>query len=136
MTHQRYSELFMGKFILELSVFGAIYYFASYLTNYRTSFSAFDLQDVLRQCEVKFMPYWRGCINRKSKAPKENVKAVEIGPAALFTYLRRKYVAKGRDIRESAIYKTGALAKDDVALVERMMPLAYRRVKENVSIPR
>ena len=117
--------LFLGKFAPELSVFGALYYFASYLTNYRTSYSAFDLQDVLRQCEVKFMPYWRGCIHRKNNATKDAVRAVETGRAALFTYLRREYVAKGRDIRESAIYKTGALAKEDVALVESMEPLAF-----------
>ena len=80
---------------------------------------------MLRQCEVKFMPYWRGCIHRKNNATKDAVRAVETGRAALFTYLRREYVAKGRDIRESAIYKTGALAKEDVALVESMEPLAF-----------
>lgn len=117
--------LFLGKFAPELSVFGALYYFASYLTNYRTSYSAFDLQDVLRQCEQKFMPHWRGCVHRKNKAPKDEVRVQETGRAALFTYLRREYVLKGRDVRESAIYQVGALAKEDVALVESMEPLAF-----------
>ena len=117
--------LFLGKFATELSVFGAIYYFASYLTNYRNSYSAFDLQDVLRQCEMKFMPYWRRCIHHHDNTSKMEFKAVETGRAALFTYLRREYVAKGRDVRESALYEFGALAKEDVPLVESMEPLPF-----------
>ena len=117
--------LFLGKFATELSVFGTLYYFASYLTNYRNSYSAFDLQDVLRQCDMKFMPHWRECIHRKNDASKVEFKAVETGRAALFTYLRREYVAKGRDVRESALYEYGALAKEDVPLVESMEPLPF-----------
>ncbi len=117
--------LFLGKFAPELSVFGALYYFASYLINYRNSYSAFDLQDVLRQCDVKFMPQWRECIHRKNNVSKVECNAVETGRAALFTYLRREYVAKGRDVRESAIYTHGGLAEKDVALVESMEPLTF-----------
>lgn len=123
--HNLAAGLFLGNFTTKLSVFGALYYFASYLTNYRNSYSAFDLQGVLRQCEMKFMPYWRRCIHHHDNALKMEVKAVETWRAALFTYLRREYVAKGCDVRASALYEFGALAKEDVPLVESMEPLPF-----------
>ena len=117
--------LFVGKFGNDLSIFGALYYFASYLTTYRNSFATFDLQDVLRQCDQKFMPQWRTSIHRNERRQPENQGTEETGRAALFTYLRREYVAKGRDVRESNIYKVGALAEEDIPLVESMEPLAF-----------
>ena len=44
------AKMFVGKYGSELSVYGMQYFFATYLTDIKSSFSQFDLTDVLRQC--------------------------------------------------------------------------------------
>ena len=117
--------LFVGKCGRELSVFGMLYYFASYLTTYRNSYTSFDLQDVLRQCDQKFLPQWRSSVQRNMRNKQEHEKAEETDRAALYNYLRREYVAKGRDVRESNIYWAGVLEEDEIPLIESMEPLAF-----------
>ena len=117
------ASLFLGGFGNELPVFGALYYFASYLTRHRSSYTAFDLQDVLRQCDQKFMPQWRNAIHRTEKSRDTNAGTKETGRAALITYLRNDYVAKGIDIRTSALYKLGLVKEADIATAESMEPL-------------
>ena len=120
------AELFVAKFGAELSAFGALYYFANYLTEYRGSYGRFDLQDVLRQCGRAFLPWWRGSVGRKEAAERNEEGGTEqTGKAALWAYLRREYVDKGRDIRESAIYQTGVIAEKDVRKIEQGDELTF-----------
>lgn len=115
----RTADIFVSKFGAELSVFGMLYYFAAYLTEYKSSYGKFDLQDVLRQCGKVFMPWWRnrlGKVEEKEKQAEETSK--EVGKAALWTYLRREYVAQGRSVRESNLYRYGMIPEKDIRAIE------------------
>lgn len=117
------ASIFIGSFGCELPVYGILYYFASYLSRYRSSYTAFDLQDVLRQCDQKFMPQWRIAIHRSEKRNDTDTGTKEVGKAALITYLRNEYVAKGRDIRTSALFQKGLIAEAELPMIESMEPL-------------
>lgn len=112
----RTAELFIAKYGAELSAFGMLYYFANYLTDYRSSYGRFDIQDVLRQCGKVFLPWYRGALGRleSRKKPDEGVR----GKAALYAYLRREYIAKGVDVRESNLYRLGCVTDADIAKIE------------------
>lgn len=98
------AQLFVAKFGTELSVFAVLLYFAQYLTDYKSSYGQFDLVDVLRQCGKQFVPKWRarqGRLREKGAGQKEGF--CEVGIAALYTFLRREYVAKDIDLHSSPV---------------------------------
>ncbi len=109
--------LLVAKHGAELPLFAMLYYFASYLTEYKSSYGKFDLQDVLRQIGKAFMPWWRGRIGRVEDTRRSEGGGVT-GKAALWQYLRNEYVAKGRSVRESALYEYCSLSDADVAAIE------------------
>ncbi|MBO4850138.1 MAG: hypothetical protein J5529_04445 [Prevotella sp.] len=117
--------MFLGKFGNYLPVFGMLYYFASYLISFRSTYSSFDLQDVLRQCEQKFLPRWCEALGRlnETKDPDRGTKVT--GRAAAIQYLRREYVNKGLDVRESALVRYGAVSMEDVAFIESGEEIAF-----------
>ena len=116
--------LFVGKFGAELSVFGALLYFAQYLTDHKNSYGQFDLMDVLRQCNKSFLPKWRqrlGQLKLKEARHMEGFK--ETGKAALYTYLQREYVEKGIDIRTSPLVQHLSLSEIELKIIESSEPL-------------
>ena len=116
--------LFVAKFGAELSVFGALLYFAQYLTDHKNSYGQFDLMDMLRQYPKSFLPKWRqrqGLKRQKETQRTEGCK--ETGKAALYTYLRREYVAKGIDIRTSQLVQHLSLPEKELQFIESGEPL-------------
>ena len=116
--------LFVAKFGAELSVFGALLYFAQYLTDHKNSYGQFDLMDVLKQCNKSFLPKWMqrlGQIKQKETRQEEGCK--ETGKAALYTYLCREYVAKGIDIRTSPLVQHLSLSENELQFIESCEPL-------------
>ena len=97
------ASLIVAKFGGYLSAFASLYFFADYLTEFRSSFGRFDLQDVMRTLGRDFLPWWN---ERRTRA--ENAEAAERkkdgelrGLEARDNYLRREYVARGRSVAES-----------------------------------
>ena len=123
------ASMFVARLGQELCLFGMLHYFASYLTDYKTTYSQLDLQDVMRQCAKAYLPRWRdrlGAAERKAE-PAEPEKPAEegkiTGQAALFQYLRDEYVANGWDLHLTVFYRTGRLTEDDIAYIESGEPL-------------
>ena len=110
---QMTAALFVGKFGNDLSMHGMLYFFANYLCQYKNSYGQFDLPDVLRQCDKVFLPWWRTRIG-KIQQQNQQGNCKETGKPALFTYLRREYIAKGRDIRTSPLIQMGILSGHDI----------------------
>lgn len=111
------AEMMVAKMGAELSVFGLMHYFASYLTDYKDSFGKFDLQDVLRQCNKAYLPWWRSRVGRMEDAARQEATETEqTGKDALYSYLRREYIQKGRNVRESPLYGHGLGEKEASAL--------------------
>ena len=98
--------------------------FAKYLTDYKSSYGQFDLVDVLRQCGKQFVPKWRDRLGRlRERENKLSEGFCEVGIAALYTYLRREYVAKGIDIRTSPVVLLSSLTEKDLKFIESGEPL-------------
>lgn len=97
--------LIVAKFGGRVSAFAALYFFADYLTEYRSSYGRFDLQDVMRQMGKEFIPWWNERRDRgERKRPEQDEKVT--GVMARDNYLIREYVMKGRSVRESNIHLT------------------------------
>lgn len=111
--------LLVARYGNDLSIFALLYYFASYLTEYKDSYGRFDLQDVLRQLGRNFIPWWRGRIARMEQEKKKDDQDDDKprGKEALIGYLRREYIQKGKSIRESACIRY--LTEDEIKALER-----------------
>ena len=112
------AKLFVGKYGKTLSLFGLLYYFANYITDYKNSYGQFDLMDVLRQCGKAFMPWWTARVTQEKRREDEETAFEETGFAALCKILRREYVAKGRDIRTSNICRLGDFTEEELHFIE------------------
>ena len=119
------AALFVGKYGSELSVFGALLYFAQYLTNHKGTNGQFDLVDVLRQCERSFMKEWRKRLAKKENKAKVQKQDCETGIPALYTYLRREYVAKDLDIRTAPIVQLCSFDEKTLRFIESGEPLPF-----------
>ncbi|MBO4850986.1 MAG: hypothetical protein J5529_08825 [Prevotella sp.] len=123
---RRVAELFVAKYGSELSVFGALLYFAQYITDHKSTYGQFDMIDVLRQCAKSFLPKWRQRIGKvKERDTNQEEGSKERGMAALYTYLRQEYVAKGIDIRTSPIVKCFKLPEKELQFIESGEPLQF-----------
>ena len=106
------AQLFVGKYGAELSVYGMLHFFATYLTDYKGSYGQFDLTDVLRQCGKAYLPRWRTKIARaeREKAEPAQTSGKRLtGLPALVAYLQCEYVDKGIDIRTSPLFNAKRL---------------------------
>ncbi|MBR6899766.1 MAG: hypothetical protein IKN29_05690 [Bacteroidales bacterium] len=113
------AQQFVGRFGSQLSIFGMLLYFANYLTEYKNSYSQFDLTDVLRQCSKMFLPRWRdrlGLMERHRQ--RYNERCEETGHAALIRYLRREYIAKGEDVRKAPVVVRGKISEEELRFIE------------------
>ena len=115
---------FVSRYGKELSVFGTLLYFAQYPTDHKSSYGQFDLMDILRQCSKSFLPKWRLLLGKNTEKEIVQEKGCkETGRAALYTYLRREYVAKGIDIRTSPLVQHLSLPEKELQFIESGEPL-------------
>ena len=102
------AKMFVGKYRAELSVYGMQHFFATYLTDIKSSFSQFDLTDVLRQCGKVYMPKWRERVARVGRTQEAEGRRKQekklTGMPALVAYFKCEYVDKGIDIRTSPLF--------------------------------
>lgn len=107
------AKMFVGKYGSELSVYGMQYFFATYLTDIKSSFSQFDLTDVLRQCGKAYMSKWREKVDRVMQSQnaegRQRQEKKLTGLPALVAYFKREYVDKGIDIRTSPLFNAEIL---------------------------
>lgn len=108
---------FLSSNGMRCSMYGMMAYFGGYMTDYKQSTALFDISDILRSFKTRFMPVWSRL--QEKPASKSCVDSTEqTGKAAMWSYLRREYVAKGRSIRESALYSHGYISEKDVKAIE------------------
>ena len=111
----RLADMIVSRYGGELSLFGIYYYLASYLTDYKDTYSRFDVTDIVSQCG-KYMTWWRNALAKVEEKHEED-DGRDVGEAALVTYLRREYLDKGLDIRDSALYKAGKIPQTVIKIL-------------------
>ena len=100
------------------NLYAMMAYFGGYLTSYKQTTALFDISDILRSFKTRFLPVWMNLQDKSQKRQETEVKPRISGRAALWSYLRSEYVAKGRNVRESNLYATGLLPEAEAKMVE------------------
>lgn len=70
------------------------------------------------------MPWWQAKQDWLPAEETGDIRVHEVGKAALISYLRREYIARGRDPRRSNLYIAGTASEANVrfALSDDEMP--------------
>ena len=114
--------LFVSKYGHECTLYAMMLYFGNYLTEYKSSYAQYDVQDILQQFGKKFLPWWRAKRGRRSASEPSGVsvsqRGVPTGDEALHIHLRR-CVREGRDIRLGGLYRLGIVSDADIERAER-----------------
>lgn len=114
--------LFISKYGHECTLYAMMLYFGNYLTEYKSSFAQYDVQDVLQQFGKKFLPWWRSRRERDRGDAAGSVRqappGVPVGNEAKRIYLRR-CVREGTDIRQGGLYRMGYVSDADIVVAER-----------------
>lgn len=113
------ADIFLGKYGTTCSLYALIVYFALYLTEYKSSFSQFDVQDILLQFSRKFLPWWRGRLAETKNIPAQPQRMETDPIAERNAYLLDEYVYKGIDVRQSNLYAYGFIGDDEIKELER-----------------
>lgn len=112
------AELFVSKFGNECNLYGMMLYFANYLTEYKTGYAAFDVQDILQQFGRKFLGWWR-----TKRTPYEEVKKEErtgydalVGREAKIAYLGTRLLNGEtlNDLRQCNLMKCNYATEQDL----------------------
>ena len=99
------ADLFVTKYGHECTLYALMLYFGNYLVEYKTSYTQFDVQDILLQFSRKFLPWWRskiGVVTDEQETERECVVSLE--------QMLRIWVREGRsdeDFREGGLYRIG-----------------------------
>lgn len=99
------AEMFVAKYGGYCTLYDTMLYFANYLLEFKQSFSAFDIQDILQQFNKKYLP-WK----RQRVQPEEETVTKEKGITLEEMVFR--WVAEGRtdeDLKQGGLYKMGSI---------------------------
>lgn len=109
------SEMFVARYGGELGMYAMLLYFANYITEYKSSYNAFDMQDVLIQCGRKFMPWWRGKIGSLEQEEKKPVSGL-VGREAKIAMLGSRLISGATvdDLRNCNLFKFGYANEQDL----------------------
>ena len=102
------AALFVAKFGNECTLYGAMLYFGNYLTEYKSTFAQFDVQDILQQYGKKFVPWWRQRLSRVANESTQRAVRGPRGDEALKLYIRKE-LTDGRDLKGGYLYQSGII---------------------------
>lgn len=81
-------------------------YFGGYLSDYKSTMASWDIGDILRSYQTKFLPKLETWLEAYKPKVEEAASNIPVGREALLLYLRREH-AKGTDIRQLFSVKIG-----------------------------
>lgn len=99
------AEMFVAKYGGYCTLYDTMLYFANYLLEFKQSFSAFDIQDILQQFSRKYLPWKRSRVQ-----PEEETANKEKGITLEEMVFR--WVAEGRtdeDFKSGGLYQMGQI---------------------------
>lgn len=102
------AEMFCAKYGGYCTLYDTMLYFANYLLEFKQSFSAFDIQDILQQFSKKYLPWKRARVQ-----PEEEQTTREKG--ITLEEMVYNWVAEGRtdeDFKQGGLYKIGQITDE------------------------
>lgn len=112
------ADLFIAKYGHECTLYDIMLYFGNYITEYKSSFAQFDMQDILLQYNKKFLPWKRMCIGQQQDEVPKLENNVAKGKDGLEAWLR-KSISDGEDVRKGGLYSMGIVTEADVQRIEK-----------------
>ena len=112
--------LFVAKYGNECTLYALMVYFGNYLTEYKSTYAQFDVQDILQQYHKKFLPRWRMKLGEENQQIQTNRKDEINGLEALKLYIRNN-IMNGDDLRTGYLYKNGTIT--DSMIEEEQMAI-------------
>ncbi len=99
------ADLFISKYGHQCSLYDSMLYFGGYITEYKQSFSQYDIQDVLQQYSRKYL-VWKQL--RQSPEQETEVKDHGISlPEMILIWLRERRTEE--QIKEGGLYRIGSI---------------------------
>ena len=112
------ADLFIGKYGKHCSMYALMLYFGNYLTEYKSTYGQFDMQDILQQFGKKFLPWWRGKLNTEyeTEQMEDESNTGLVGQEAKIWMLAQR-LKEGQtvdDLRKCNLYKLGMLTDGEI----------------------
>lgn len=114
------ADLFLSRYGMNCSLYMMSLYFANYIMDYKTTYTQFDVQDILRQFGDKFLSHWNATVDaRENPYDKEKQKTDEpLGTRALQLWLADA-IRRGEDVRNGGLYHIGIVTEKMIAEEEK-----------------
>ncbi len=122
------AELFVAKYGNECTLYGLMLYFANYLTEYKSSFAQYDVQDILQQFPKKFVPWWRQRLSGGSEQPQQSSDTGQPKGKEALPIMLRSRLCDGESvesIKRGFLYSSGMIT-------DTMISEAEQAVKDGV----
>lgn len=116
------SNLFIAKYGKQCTLYAMMLYFGNYLTEYKSSYAQFDMQDILQQFGKKFLSWWNNQLEDPSAMKQiEHTDALK-GRDALYRMLADRLL-EGQtfdDIRQSNLFRLGFVKEEDLSHIQKL----------------
>ena len=109
------ADVFIAKYGHRCTLYAMMIYFANYLTEYKSSYSQYDVQDILQMFGRKFLPWWNARAARFHGEQEEDTGKL-VGKPALIAWFARR-ILDGEttdDLRKSALYEMGVVSDKEI----------------------
>ena len=100
----------------ECTLYAMMIYFGKYLSEFKSTFKDFDIADILRQFNVKFLPWWRSLLSH-TEPEKPAQTGRPTGIEGLRQYLRNS-IREGYDLRQGGLYAMKVITDKDIRQAE------------------
>ncbi len=113
--------IIVAKYGNACTLYGVMLYFANYLSDYKSTFLQFDVQDIIQQFNKKFIPWWHIRLSR-ANTEHEDVELITgaVGTEALKEYIRTE-IEKGNDIRSGYLYECGSITDEMIREIKEQI---------------
>lgn len=110
------SSLFCAKYGNICTPFTMMLYFGNYITEYKSSYSQFDAQDIIQQYNRKFLPWYQKAVSEHDNNEDKPQQTGIVGKEALVEYLSKILRNGGtiNDLKETNLYKMGMCDDKDI----------------------
>lgn len=123
------ADLFISKYGKQCCMYALMLYFGNYLTEYKSSYGQFDMQDILQMFSKKFLPWWRNKVV-PYEVPKEkeekNDSELEGQEAKIWMIAQRiKNGQTVEDVKRCNLYKYGMLTDGEIEQAKQIAIETY-----------
>ena len=124
------ADLFVSRYGNECTMYALMIYFSGYLTDYKSTYLNYDVQDILLQFSKKFRQWWVQKMGTGEKKVEVDVPTGPCGIEGMMVYVKQKYNtylqkkaagdedADEYDLHSGGLYKYGFVTDE---IIDRVM---------------